>query len=157
MRTAPPPSSPTPPSAPAASVITVDVATLEGILHHAAFAAHLVGHLDDDAHRELIRQIGEQVDTIAHELTELLGAPSALAEPDAAEPDAAAPDDRATRDGAPMLISAPSGRGRQKVDHTIQVSEGDPQILRRLSEDGLGCSPLDGQRETRRLGETGGP
>jgi hypothetical protein len=55
------------------------------------------------------------------------------------------------------LISAPSGRGHQKVDHTIQVHEGDLQILRRLSEDGLACSPLDGHRETRRLGETGGP
>jgi hypothetical protein len=90
--------------------------------------------------------------TVEADLTELLGAPGAFA-----APDAAAPDDRGARDGAPMLISAPSDRGRQKVDHTIQVSEGDPRILRRLSEDGLCCSPLDGQRETRRLGETGGP
>ena len=35
------------------------------------------------------------------------------------------------------LISAPSDRGRQKVDHAIQVSEGETQFLRRLSEDGL--------------------
>ncbi len=104
MRTAPPPSSPTPPTAPAASVITVDVATLEGILHYAAFAAHLVGHLDDKAQPELIRQIGDHVDTIAHELTELLGDPGALA-----EPDAAAPGDRKARDGAPMLTSIAGG------------------------------------------------
>ena len=104
MSTAPPPPSPTPPTASAASVITVDVATLEGILHHAAFAAHLIGHLDDDAHRELIRQIGDRVDTIAHELAELLGAPCTLA-----EPDAAAPDDREARDGTPMLTSIAGG------------------------------------------------
>jgi hypothetical protein len=67
----------------------------------AAFAAHLVGHLDDNAHREFIRQIGEHVDTIAHELTELLGTPSGLS-----APNAAAPDDRKVRDGAPMLTSA---------------------------------------------------
>lgn len=35
------------------------------------------------------------------------------------------------------LISAPSDRGRQKVDRAIQVSEGETQFLRRLSEDGL--------------------
>src|SRR3954467_4484040 len=78
----------------------VDRSTLEKLLHHATFAAHLVGHLDDDAHRELIRQIGDHVDTIVHELTELLGAPSTLA-----EQDAAAPDDRGARDGALMLTS----------------------------------------------------
>jgi hypothetical protein len=104
MRTAPPPSSPTAPTAPTASVITVDVATLEGILHHAAFAAHLVGHLDDKAHAELIGQISDRVDTIVHELAELLGAPGALA-----EPDAVAPDDRKVRDGAPMLTSIAGG------------------------------------------------
>jgi hypothetical protein len=84
--------------------ITVDRTTLEKLLDHAAFAAHLVGHLDDDAHRELIGQISDRVDAIAHELTELLGAPSALA-----EPDAAAPDDRKGRDGAPMLTSIAGG------------------------------------------------
>jgi hypothetical protein len=77
---------------------------LAKLLHHAETAAHLIGHLDDDAHRELVRQIGDHVDTIAHELTELLGAPSALA-----EPDAAAPDDRGARDGAPMLTSIAGG------------------------------------------------
>ena len=84
--------------------IAIDRSTLEKLLHHAAFAAHLVGHLDDDVHRELIRQIGEHVDTIAHELTELLGAPSGLA-----VPDAAAPDDREARGGAPMLTSIAGG------------------------------------------------
>jgi hypothetical protein len=84
--------------------LTVPQTTIKKLLHHAAFAAHLVGHLDDKAHAELIRQLGDHVDTIAHELAELLGAPSALA-----EPDAAAPDDRKARDGAPMLTSIAGG------------------------------------------------
>ena len=86
------------------SSLTVDRATVENLRHHAAFAAHLIGHLDDDAHRELIRQIGDRVDTIVHELTELLGDPGALA-----APEAAAPDDRGARDGAPMLTSIAGG------------------------------------------------
>lgn len=84
--------------------LTLDRSTLEKLLHHAAFAAHLVGHLDDGANPELIRQLGDHVDTIAHELAELLGDPGALA-----EPDAAAPDDRKARDGAPMLTSITGG------------------------------------------------
>ena len=84
--------------------LSLDRSTLEKLLRHAAFAAHLVGHLDDDAHRELIRQIGEHVDTIAHELAEILGAPGAVA-----APDAAAPDDRGARDGAPRLTSIAGG------------------------------------------------
>ena len=84
--------------------IAIPRSTLENLLLHAAFAAHLVGHLDDKAQPDLIRQIGDQVDTIAHELTELLGAPSAIT-----EPDAAAPDDRKVPDGAPMLTSIAGG------------------------------------------------
>jgi hypothetical protein len=84
--------------------VIVSRATVEKLLYHAAFAAHLIGHLDDDAHRELIHQLGDHVDTIVHELTELLGDPSALA-----APDAAAPDDRGARDGAPMLTSIAGG------------------------------------------------
>src|SRR5262245_63091401 len=38
---------------------------------------------------------------------------------------------------------------------SIEVSEGEAQILRRLSEDGLVRSPLDGHHETRRFGERG--
>jgi hypothetical protein len=74
------------------------------LLHHAAFAAHLIGHLDDHAQRELIGQISDRVDTVVQGLTELLGAPSALA-----EQDAAARDDRKVRDGAPMLTSITGG------------------------------------------------
>ena len=84
--------------------ITVDRTTLEKLLDHAAMAAHLVGHLDDKAQPELIRQLGDHVDTIAHELAELLGAPSLLG-----APDAAAPDDREARGGAPMLTSIAGG------------------------------------------------
>jgi hypothetical protein len=84
--------------------ITIPRSVLANLLQHAAFAAHLVGHLDDDAHRELIGQISDRVDTVVHGLTELLGDPGALA-----EPDAAAPDDRKVRDGAPMLASIAGG------------------------------------------------
>jgi len=79
--------------------LTVGRSTVEKLRDHAASAANLVGHLDDDANPELIRQIGDHVDTIAHELAELLGAPSALA----------APDDREARHGAPMLTSIAGG------------------------------------------------
>ena len=44
---------------------------------------------------------------------------------------------RALQSLVTSLISAPSGRARRKVDRTIQVSEAENQILRRLSEDGL--------------------
>jgi hypothetical protein len=84
--------------------LTVARSVLANLRHHAAFAAHLIGHLDDDAHRELIRQIGDRVDTIVHELTELLGDPGALA-----APDAAAPADREARGGAPLLTSIAGG------------------------------------------------
>ena len=55
---------------------------------------------DRKAGATTVRLLGDHIDTIAQELTELLGAPSALA-----EPDAAAPDDREAHDGAPMLTS----------------------------------------------------
>ena len=88
--------------------ILIPETVLVELLHHAAFAAHLVGHLDDKAQPELVGQISDRVDAIAHELAELLGAPDAAA-PDAAAPDAAAPDDREARHGAPMLTSIAGG------------------------------------------------
>lgn len=72
--------------------LTVARSVLANLLHHAAFAAHLVGHLDDNAQTELIRQIGDHVDTIVHELAELLGKPDAVA-----------------RAGAPMLTAITGG------------------------------------------------
>ena len=89
--------------------VIVSRATVEKLLYHAAFAAHLIGHLDDNAHRELTRQLGDHVDTIAHELAEFLGALGALA-----ESDAAAHDDREARHGAPM---SHVHRGRCPVNH----------------------------------------
>jgi len=89
---------------PAVSVITVDVVTLEKLLHHAAFAARMVGHLDDVAGSALIGRICDHVDTIAPELAELLGAPHgrmAL--------DGAAAADHEAREGAPMLTSIAGG------------------------------------------------
>jgi hypothetical protein len=72
--------------------ITVDRTTLEKLRDHAVFAAQLVGHLDDKAQPEFIRQLGDHVDAITHELTELLGDPDAIA-----------------RDGALMLTSIAGG------------------------------------------------
>lgn len=86
------------------SQLTLDRSTVEKLLDHAAMAAHLVGHLDGAAPPELIHQLGDHVDAIAHELAELLGAPSSLA-----ELDAAAPDDREARGGAPLLTSIAGG------------------------------------------------
>jgi len=89
--------------------ITLPRSTIEQLLDHAVFAARLVGHLDDKTQPELIHQLGDRVDKIAHELAELLGAPSALA-----ALDAAAPDDRKARDGALMFTFE---RGRCPVNH----------------------------------------
>jgi hypothetical protein len=72
--------------------ILVPETTFENLLDHAASAAQLVGHLDDKAQPDLIRQLGEHVDTIAHELAELLGDPDAVA-----------------RAGAPMLTAIAGG------------------------------------------------
>jgi hypothetical protein len=87
-----------------AMTLVIPRSVLANLLHDAEFAAHLVGHLDDKAHAELIGQIGDRVDAVVHGLTELLGDPGALA-----APDAAAPDDRGARDGAPMLTSIAGG------------------------------------------------
>ena len=84
--------------------ITLDRSTLENLLNHAAIAAHLVGHLDDNPPPDLIRRLGEHVDTVVHELTELLGEARTLA-----ERDAAAPADHIALDGAPMLTSITGG------------------------------------------------
>lgn len=75
--------------------LTLDRSILTNLLHHAASAAHLIGHLDDAI---ADGPIAEHVDTIVHGLTELLG-----------EADAAAPDDRAACDSAPMLTSSAWG------------------------------------------------
>ena len=77
-------------------------ATLEKLLHHAAFAAHLVGHLDASAQADLISQIGDGVDAVVHGLTELLGDPRTLATHEAVAPDVA-------HDAAPMLASGAGG------------------------------------------------
>lgn len=84
--------------------VVVSRATIEKLFHHATLAAHLVGHLDDNAQSALIHQLGDHVDTIAHELAELLGDPHALT-----GPDGAAPDDRRVRDGALMLTYIAGG------------------------------------------------
>jgi hypothetical protein len=84
--------------------VLIDSEVLDSLLAHAAFAAQLVGHLDDSAQPALVRQLSDRVDTVVHGLTELLGATSALA-----EPDAAAPGDRKVPDGAPMLTSIAGG------------------------------------------------
>jgi len=84
--------------------LTVDRSILEKLLHHAAFAAHLVGHLDDDDHADLISQLGDHVDAVVHGLTEVLGEPRTLAALDAARLD-----EHVAYDGAPMLTSSAGG------------------------------------------------
>ena len=84
--------------------VRIDSEVLDSLLAHAALAAQLVGHLDDSAQPELIRQLGDRVDAVVHGLTELLGDPDAIA-----GTDAAAPDDRKVPDGAPMLTSIAGG------------------------------------------------
>jgi len=84
--------------------VTIDRAFLEKLLHHAAFAAHLVGQLDDDKQAALIRQLGDQVDEIAHDLSEILGKARTLAASNAATPDVA-------HNGVPMLAASAGGAG----------------------------------------------
>src|SRR5438128_2653706 len=83
--------------------VAIAKATLEKLLHHAEFAAHLVGHLDDNARADLVGQLGDQVDAIVHGLTELLGDPRAFAAPDPVA------DHRVPDDGPPMLASSAGG------------------------------------------------
>jgi hypothetical protein len=81
-------------NAPARSeAVAIPRSTLDKLLRHAAFAAHLVGHLDDDARAALIHQLGDHVDAIVHELTELLGNPQAIVAPEAFAPDHETSDD----------------------------------------------------------------
>jgi hypothetical protein len=84
--------------------ITLERSVLEKLLHRAAFAAHLVGHLDDNAHRALVDQLGEHVDAVVHCLTEILGDPCALA-----EEGAAGLGDRKAYNGTPMLPASAGG------------------------------------------------
>jgi len=87
------------------SQLTVDRSTLEKLRNHAASAAHRVGHLHDvitaGPLAEQVSAIGDDVDTIAHELDEILGEACTLAERDAAAPDVA--------HGAPMLALGAGG------------------------------------------------
>jgi len=82
------------------SQLTVDRSTLEKLLHHAASAAHRVGHLHDAITAgplaKQVEALGDDVDTIAHELDEILGKARTLAARDASAPDVA-------HDSAPML------------------------------------------------------
>ena len=57
--------------------ITLDRATLERLRAHAVAAARLIGHIDALANGPL----ADHVDTIAHELGELLGNPHLIAAP----------------------------------------------------------------------------
>src|SRR5262245_26610133 len=79
--------------------VTLDRATIGKLRHHAAFAAHLVGHPGDSMHRDVVGQLRD-VDAVAHGLTDLLGDSQALV-----ALDAFAADDRETS-GAARLTSA---------------------------------------------------
>ena len=90
-------------------VMAVPKAILKKLLHHAEFAAHRLGHLDDDKHAELISQIGDHIDTIAHRLTEILGE-------DAAAPDVAS-------NGALMLAASAGGAGSVRRRDDLDVDD----------------------------------
>ena len=60
------------------SLLTINRTTLADLLSHAAFAAHLVGHLDDAI---AAGPLGDHVDAIVHSLTELLGDPHLFTAP----------------------------------------------------------------------------
>lgn len=59
--------------------LSIDSNALDLLLAHAASAAHLVGHLDDPI---AAGPLAEHIDAIVHALTELLGNPQTLADPD---------------------------------------------------------------------------
>jgi hypothetical protein len=54
-------------------------AVLEGLLHHAALAARLVGSLDDAGQTDEISRLSDHVDAVVHGLVELLGCPRTTA------------------------------------------------------------------------------
>jgi hypothetical protein len=82
--------------------ITLEASILEKLLHHAAFAAHLVGHLDDHTQRDFVGELGDHVDAVVHCLTEILGDPRALAKHDRADES----DDSDPYYGAPMITAS---------------------------------------------------
>jgi hypothetical protein len=83
--------------------VAIPKASLEKLLHHAAFAAHLIGHLDDNARAHIVGQLGDHVDAIVHGLTEILGDPRTFAAPDPVA------EHRVPDDGRPMLASSAGG------------------------------------------------
>jgi len=91
---------------------TIPQAMLAAPLGHATEAARLVGHLDGP----IAELLSDHIDTIVHQLTELLGDPRTLNAADAAAgvgtTDSAvrsAPDDRVAYDGAPVLAISAGG------------------------------------------------
>ena len=65
--------------------LNIERAVLEKLLHDAAAASQLIGHLDDNVAGAAVGPIADRVDEVVHTLSELLGAPE-LAE--ASVPDA---------------------------------------------------------------------
>jgi len=55
--------------------VSIDINALDSLLEHAASAARLVGHLHAD--EMVVGALGDHVDAIVHELTELLAPRSA--------------------------------------------------------------------------------
>jgi hypothetical protein len=84
--------------------ITLERSTLEKLLHHAASAAHLAGHLDDDARVHIVSALADHVDAVVHELSELLGAAHATA-----ALDVVTPSESVAHDCAPMLTATARG------------------------------------------------
>ncbi len=80
-------------------VLTIPKAVLEKLLNHVTSAARLIGHLDDPS----VGPLADHVDTMVHDLTELLGDPHTFTG------SSAAADDRVVPDGAPLLTAGTGG------------------------------------------------
>jgi hypothetical protein len=62
--------------------LTLDSATLETLLKHAASASRLVGYIDDSVNGALaVGPLADRIDAIVHTLSELLGNPGLIAAP----------------------------------------------------------------------------
>jgi hypothetical protein len=61
--------------------LTLDRAILETILERATSAVRLVGYIDEPAVDSFVRALADNIDEIAHTVTELLGNPYLIAAP----------------------------------------------------------------------------
>ena len=58
--------------------LNIERAVLEKLLHNAAAASRLIGHLDDNVGGAAVGPIADRVDEVVHTLSELLGDPETV-------------------------------------------------------------------------------